>query len=266
MKASPAKIDSLKSAPLSESERLQSEHYDTIAADYEAHYSDEASREYRRRFIHEPMFAGINLEGKSVLDAMCGSGQTTEFLLDRNANVTGLDISQEIVSEFQLRWPNAQVVQRSLLDSQLASESFDCISIVGGLHHIHPYVDEAMTEIHRLLKPGGFFCFMEPHVGSFPDLVRRLWYKHDRYFSENEAAIDLATLETDFADRFIFRRTMYQGNIAFLLVLNSLIFRVPLSWKRVYAKPLLALEGPISLLQGKWNSCFVVAQWQKTQN
>ena len=72
-------------AQLGASERQQQQHYDTIAADYEAHYSDEWSVEYRRRFIYEPMFAGLNLAGLQVLDAMCGSGQTTSYLLARGA-------------------------------------------------------------------------------------------------------------------------------------------------------------------------------------
>src|ERR1043165_10071157 len=90
-------------AQLGASERQQQQHYDEIAADYEAHYSDEWSVEYRRRFIYEPMFAGLNLDGLNVLDAMCGSGQTTEYLLARGANVTGLDISNEVIEQFQSR-------------------------------------------------------------------------------------------------------------------------------------------------------------------
>src|SRR6185437_3331729 len=78
-------------AQLGASERQQQQHYDTIAADYEAHYNDQWSVEYRRRFIYEPMFAGLNLDGMQVLDAMCGSGQTTSYLLARGASVTGLD-------------------------------------------------------------------------------------------------------------------------------------------------------------------------------
>lgn len=34
-------------------EQLQQHHYDIIAAEYEAHYSDAASTEYRRRFIYD---------------------------------------------------------------------------------------------------------------------------------------------------------------------------------------------------------------------
>ena len=69
---------SLWQAQLDAAEQQQLSHYNNIAADYEAHYSDEWSLEYRRRFIYEPMFAGLNLNGLNVLDAMCGSGQTTE--------------------------------------------------------------------------------------------------------------------------------------------------------------------------------------------
>jgi ubiquinone/menaquinone biosynthesis C-methylase UbiE len=244
-------------------EEQQAKHYDKISAEYEVHYSDNSSREYRRRFIYEPMFSEIELSGMNVLDAMCGSGQTTEFLLSHGAAVTGIDISKEVIEAFQSRWPKAQAIRRSLLDSNLPGSSFDCVTVVGGLHHIHPHVSEALEEIHRLLKPGGFFCFMEPHSGSFPDVIRKIWYKHDRFFSDNEAAIDLSALEQEFSTRFKARRVQYQGNIAFLLVLNSLIFRVPPGLKPYYSSPLMSVENVINKVQGKRSSCFVVAQWQK---
>ncbi|HEY3582220.1 MAG TPA: methyltransferase domain-containing protein, partial [Pyrinomonadaceae bacterium] len=116
-------------AQLDAAERQQLRHYNNIAADYEAHYSDEWSVEYRRRFIYEPMFAGLNLTGFHVLDAMCGSGQTTEYLLARGANVTGLDISNEVIEQFQTRWTKANAVNRSLLDSGLPDKAFDCVVV-----------------------------------------------------------------------------------------------------------------------------------------
>ena len=250
-------------ASLCASERQQQEHYDNIAADYEAHYSDEWSVEYRRKFIYEPMFEGLHLSGMKVLDAMCGSGQTTNYLLDRGADVTGLDISNEVVDTFQARWMDARVVNRSLLDSGLPDNEFDCVVVVGGLHHIHPNVKRAISEIHRVLKPGGHFCFMEPHSGSLPDIVRSVWYRFDRFFSDNEASIDIARLQRDFGDRLKLRKVTYLGNIAFLLVLNSLIFRIPPGAKKFFAPALMKLEPVVNKLQSKLTSCFVVAQWQK---
>ena len=248
---------------LGASERQQQEHYDNIAADYEAHYSDEWSLEYRRRFIYDPMFEGLNLSGMKVLDAMCGSGQTTSYLLGRAAHVTGLDISNEVTETFRARWTEADVVTRSLLDSGLPDSSFDYVVIIGGLHHIHPNVKQAMVEIHRVLKPGGHLCFFEPHSGSLPDIVRRVWYRFDRFFEDNEASIDITRLQKDFSDRFELRKAKYLGNIAFLLVLNSLIFRIPVGSKKYFSPALMKVEALISKLQTKLTSCFVVSQWQK---
>jgi SAM-dependent methyltransferase len=173
-----------------ETEHLQKLHYDRIGTEYELHYGDPCSRQYRERFINQPMFEGIELSGMRVLEAMCGNGQTTEHLLSRGAIVTGLDISPAEIDSFKRHWPDCDAKCSSMIESGFADDSFDCIAIVGGLHHLHPRLGEAVGEIHRILKPGGFFCFAEPYQGSLPDLVRSFWYKHDKLFAVNEASID----------------------------------------------------------------------------
>ena len=244
-------------------EQIQKLHYDRIAEEYESHYGDSCSQQYREQFIDEPMFAGIDLLGLDVLEAMCGSGQTTEFLLSKGARVTGLDISPDEIDSFQRRWPGCEPKCGSMLSSGLASDSFDCVAVVGGLHHLHPHLSEAVREIHRILKPGGRFCFAEPHKGSLPDRVRAFWYKHDDLFASNEASIDLESLKNEFSPAFSFEREEYLGNIAYLLVLNSMIFRLPLKLKRWYTPVLLRAEALINKRQGKWSACFVVGQWKK---
>lgn len=246
-----------------ESEQLQQLHYDRIAVEYEAHYSDACSQQYRDRFIYEPMFEGLNLEGRRVLEAMCGSGQTTEFLLSRKALVTGLDISSREIASFKKRWPDCDIVCGSILDSTLENNSFDCITVVGGLHHLHPNLNDALREIHRVLKSGGHLCFAEPHSEALPDIVRRHWYKRDKLFADNEAAINMKELKREFSSSFSFKKELYLGNIGYLLVLNSMVFRIPLRLKPHYSPLVMWLEGVINRVQGKMFSCYVVAQWQK---
>jgi SAM-dependent methyltransferase len=248
---------------LTVSEQLQKGHYEALAEQYETHYSDPCTQQYRTRFMYEPMLAGIELRGRRVLDAMCGSGQATEYLLAQGAEVVGLDISTQAIAAFRANWPACQTVCRSALDSGLESESFDCIVVVGGLHHAHPHINEAVGEFQRLLKPGGYFCFVEPHSGSVLDVARRLWYKFDPFFSENEESVDLAALKSAFATQFMFRRETYLGNVAYLSVLNSMVLRIPLRWKTRYAPALMRLEAALNRLQGRRTSCCVVAQWQK---
>jgi SAM-dependent methyltransferase len=247
----------------SEGEALQKAHYDGLAAAYAAHYDDDFSRAYRRRFLYPPLFAGVGLAGTTVLEAMCGSGQTTEFLRAGGARVTGLDISEAEIAAFRTRWPDCRGVRASILDSGLPSASFDHVVVIGGLHHVQPDVGAAVREIHRVLRAGGFFCFAEPHAGSVPDLARRYWYRRDSLFTRNEAAIDLDSLKREFASGFRFDGETYLGNVAYLLVFNSMVFRIPVRLKPFYSRPLLACEAAIGRLQSRRLSCVVAARWVK---
>ena len=70
--------------------------------------------------------------------------------------MTGLDVSREAVELFREKWPGCKGVVGGILAHDLAPESFDVVVVVGGLHHVHPQVEEAVAEIRRLLKPRGF--------------------------------------------------------------------------------------------------------------
>jgi|ERR1700693_339624 len=244
-------------------ERLQSAHYDEIAREYDRHYSDETSERYREQFVNGPMTEGIDLNGRDVLEPMCGSGSTAQYLLSKGARLSGLDISPALMQTFKEKFPTATAICGSILDTGLPDESFDAVFVVGGLHHVQPHLDPAIDEIYRILRPGGYFCFAEPHARSFPDTVRRLWYKVDRLFERNEEAIDVDDIKSKNAARFDFITTRYAGSLAYLLVYNSMVFRIPLRWKRVYAPPLLAAEAAINKVLRRGISCFVVCQWRK---
>lgn len=254
------------SGELSQSEHDQREQFNNLADAFERYYDDEISHYYRNHFMHKTLFSGVPLAGRETLEAMCGSGQTTAYLLTNNARVTGLDISPKLIERFRVRWSpkGARAVQTSILSSGLAGGFFDVVVVVGGLHHVQPYVDDAVNEIHRLLKPGGFFCFIEPHSGSLVDYVRRQWYRYDRiFFQPNEAAINLDSLRHANAFRFRFVRECYVGNFAFFLIYNALIFRIPLSVRKVIAPLCFCLENLISPFQTKLTSAIVLAVWQK---
>jgi SAM-dependent methyltransferase len=241
----------------------QGAHYDKIGVAYDAHYSDPTSERYRDLFVNGPLLENLELRDREVLEAMCGSGSTASYILSKGARLTGLDISANLISVFRTRWPQARAVQGSILATGLAPNSYDCIVVVGGLHHVQPLVQDAIDETFRILKPGGYLCFAEPHAGSLPDVLRRRWYKFDPLFEHDEKAIDLGVLEADNHRRFEFVSKRFAGNVAYMLVLNSLVFRVPIGLKRFYAPILLRLESVIGRVQGRRLSCFVLCQWRK---
>src|SRR4030095_6106911 len=97
------------------SEQIQEKHYDRIAKDYEAHYNDACSQQYRIKFQYETVFAGIDLTGKTVLEAMSGSGHTTEYLLSKGAVVTGIDISPREIESFDQHSPDCEAIWSAML-------------------------------------------------------------------------------------------------------------------------------------------------------
>lgn len=151
-----------------------------------------------------------------------------------------------------------------MLQAPVPNDSFDCVVLVSGLHHLHPQVGKAMDEIWRILKPGGAFYFVEPHTGSLLDQVRTRWYRQDRrYFAESEYGLDLAQLKRDYHTRFSFLEEHYGGNLGYFAVLQSLILRIPLRLKPLYAPAALWLEERITPWQDSTWSAFVLGHWMK---
>ncbi len=232
----PEKPSPQEAAPLDESQRKQRLLYDRITDETHACWTDKYSRLYVNRFMSRFLFRGVPLAGKNVLDAACGSGGLTEYLIAAGATVTGLDISERTIASYAGRFPGSHAVCRSIFATGFPDEVFDCVCMGGALHHFHPEVQKAIDEVCRVLKPNGMFCFCEPHAGSLPDALRKLWYRHDRrYFEENEASVNPRQLLEANRGRFRLVSQRFGGNVAYLLVSLSVFLRIPSRLKPYYA-------------------------------
>ena len=120
-----------------------------------------------------------------------------------------------------------------------------------------------INEIHRILIPGGYLCFAEPHSNSIFDIFRNIWYKYDKYFEINERSIDYNVIKREYNLKFDFLKEEYIGNFAYLFVLNSLIWRIPLNLKKFYSPILLYLESFLQIFHSKYFSCLVISRWKK---
>jgi ubiquinone/menaquinone biosynthesis C-methylase UbiE len=249
---------------LSSAERDQKELFDERFLEYERHYDDALAQQYRDLYYHPLMFGDIELQGKKALDAMCGSGQATRWLRAHGAQVTGVDLSETAMARFRERWPQCEAHCASVTALDFSDQSFDIITVVGGLHHVHPHVKKAMAEFHRLLKPGGYLCLIEPHAGSLPDFFRKLWYSLDRRnFAPNEASIDIDRLQADNRQHFEFIARRYFGSFGYLFLINSMILRMPRALKKALAPLAFGQEKIASLWSTKLLSCGVACRWRK---
>ncbi len=224
-------------------ESSQKKHYDEIAEMYADHYGDEYSQKYRKVFIYDRLFRGENLANQLVLEALCGGGEATEYLINNNANVIGLDISLDELKIFKKRWINSDAICCSAYLTAFGNEVFDSLVVIGGLHHLQPEINQGISEFHRVLKKGGTLYLCEPHKNSIPDLFRKIWYRFDNLFMKNESSIDIKKLINANSNLFNFEVIGYFGGLAYLSIYNSMILRIPIKAKKIYAPVLLKIES-----------------------
>jgi len=116
-------------------------------------------------FVSMLELAAIDLRGKRILDAGCGSGYSTELLRDRFApsRLVGFDLMEE-----QIELARARIVDSAELrvgDITRIDEkdaSFDAVFVFGILHHV-PQWRVALEEIARVLVPSGVLLVEEIH-------------------------------------------------------------------------------------------------------
>lgn len=118
-----------------------------------------------------PRFAEFNkYKGKQVLDIGPGRGQDSHNYIIAGANVfileyagQGVDLVQERIDLFDL---NATLIQGDAVSLPFQNDSFDLVYSYGVLHHI-PDIESAISEVLRVLKPGGEAKIMVYHKGYF---------------------------------------------------------------------------------------------------
>jgi SAM-dependent methyltransferase len=102
--------------------------------------------------------------GMEVLELGCGTAYFTQELTETGAAITAIDISPELLEAARARCPaqNVKFEVQNAYELSYADASFD--SVVGSsvLHHLE--LGKAISEIYRVLKPGGTICFTEPNM------------------------------------------------------------------------------------------------------
>ena len=101
-----------------------------------------------------------------VLDLGCGTGLELEeyFLLNPNANITGIDLSDAMLKVLASKFPDKRVclICGSYFDVSLGCEKYDAAVSVESLHHFTAeHKISLYQKLYRALKSNGFFILTD---------------------------------------------------------------------------------------------------------
>ena len=99
-----------------------------------------------------------------VLEIGCGTGLLTQELQHSEADINAIDISPDLLSiaKKKITSKNIKFTLENAYDLSFEDESFDTVIGSSILHHLN--IHKALSEFHRVLKPGGTICFTEPNM------------------------------------------------------------------------------------------------------
>ena len=115
---------------------------------------------YARDAAFVPELAGGVLEwlaaqpGERILDLGCGDGQLTQRIAATGASVVGIDASPEMVAAARARGVKADRGPAEMLP--YPNHTFDAVFSNAVLHWVRDQ-DEMLTQVRRVLRPGGRF-------------------------------------------------------------------------------------------------------------
>lgn len=134
--------------------------YDTVAADYAAHFPGTGPEAPVDLAMVEHFVALLadtcGTTPPRVLDAGCGTGRMGRFLADRGCQVAGVDLSPGMLAMARRDHPDLAVQVGSLTDLPAATDSFDgALYWYSVIHSPPPALPVVLAEAARVVKSSG---------------------------------------------------------------------------------------------------------------
>lgn len=139
--------------------------YDRVAARYATEIASElAGKPFDRAFLDR--FADAVRELGRVVEVGCGPAHVAAYLATRRVDVSGLDLSAQMVREAQRMFPGLEVEVGDMLDLPFGDGSLGGVVAFYSIIHFHDgQLARAFSEMARVLMPGGMLA-LAFHIGD----------------------------------------------------------------------------------------------------
>ncbi len=170
----------------------------------EAYARFETPEEERRKFLRRLRRLGANdwPKDSQIVEIFCGRGNGIHALEALGfGRLEGVDLSPALLAQYRGRAVTYAADCRRL---PFEDRSRDILIVQGGLHHLEglPDLEQTLTEVARVLRPGGRFVAVEPWRTPFLDLVH--------WVSEKPVVRKLSNKMDAFATMTHYERTTYE--------------------------------------------------------
>jgi ubiquinone/menaquinone biosynthesis C-methylase UbiE len=163
-----------------------------------------------RGFVDQVILSELgDVSGKKILDVGCGNGDFAFRLHDKEALVTGVEISEQIIKTAQLKYPMINFLIHDFSESEMDTEEKYDVVILELVIMFVKDVDSLLANIKNILKPGGriIVVILHPFLALMSDaLDKQLGVKLTKdndYFIEK-----VLKLETNEVDLTYFSRSL----------------------------------------------------------
>ena len=150
-------------------------------------------------------------ETEAVLDICCGTGSHAVLLAEKGYKVTGVDMSEEMLSLAREKNKNSDNPLYVQADMRTLNLHFDavydmayCLGVSFAQLSSYSEIYQTLDSVHDVLKPGGVFVF------DVPNGWRMLHVETRKYFGEDRNA-KVVRIDTGYIDKM--RRMMHLDSV-----------------------------------------------------
>jgi len=170
-----------------------------------------------------------SVKNKTILDIGCGGGRHSIPIAKMGANVTGVDISPQMLAYARKNakknrcTKNTNFINSSAWDTGLPSKSFDKVLLLGILEHLpEEYRKLTIKETKRLLKKNGRLYVVINNKNSFFLKSVQKWKKPKQKLSGYYSGLINPKHIISYMESLKFHTVSIQSNLHYSMLLHSI--------------------------------------------